>query len=160
MTLLAISIIWYAIINIFVPIHFYIIVHRNKTPWHWLSFIFAAGLGIYISYVAWDTLTFFIVSIFYLGFMFWILFPLLLNFYRLKEPLHLGTKSWFDRMEAKMKNPGMTLGMKIILLIVCSFVLLDWSGTPEQMRVVKVLFWTFSSVFVLRVIYSIARRTI
>lgn len=125
MTLLSITILWWAIINIFVLLHFYIIVYRNRTPWHALSFIVCLALAVYISYSAWETLTFFIISVLYMGLMYWICFPLLLNFYRLKDLLHLGTASWFDRMEAKFRNPGMALALKIVLMIMCSFVLLD-----------------------------------
>lgn len=126
MQLLATTILWTLIIYIFVTIHFLIIEHRKKTPNHAISFAIALGLGIWISYALYSSLTMFLTCVLYLGLEFWMLFNLLLNFFRQKDDiLHLGKESWFDRMEARMKNPGATLALKFVLWIICSFILLD-----------------------------------
>lgn len=125
MKLLIATGIWLVIIQIFVLVHHYVIENRKKTPFHVLSFILCVALSVILSWQVYDSLTFRVISVIYLGLMYWILFNLELNLVRKKPPLHLGTASILDRFEASLKNPGMTLGLKITLMIMCSFILLD-----------------------------------
>lgn len=125
MKLLTETIIWIFIIDRFVNVHFYIIKWRKKEPNHTISFIVAFVLSIVVSYITYDTLTFFLLSIPYLGLIYWIWFDISLNMYREYNLLYNGKKSVIDRLEEKFRNPGLLLGLKIILIIMLSFILLD-----------------------------------
>lgn len=130
MNLLIETIIWLVIIQGFVAVHYIVIEVWKKNPNHPLSFVIAAALGIVLSCIIYDTLYFRVVSVIYLGLMFWILFPLELNIARKKPPLYLGDPknkkgSFLDRFERSLKNPGATLGLKIVIMIMCAFILID-----------------------------------
>lgn len=125
MKLLAESIIWLFVIDLFVLVHFWIIERRGKEPNHAISFVLVFIWAAALSYTTYDEWTFRIISVIYLGLMYWVVFNLKLNIFRKKDLLHLGTKAILDRFEASLKNPGMTLGLKIVLMIMCSFILLD-----------------------------------
>lgn len=130
LTLLAITIAWIAIIQAFVFSHAYIIETLKKTPFHGLSFLISVALAVAISFYAYPETTFRIVSIIYLGLFFWVLFNLELNLVRNKPALYLGKGSALDRLETRMKNPGATLGMKLTLIVMCVFILLDLQYQP------------------------------
>lgn len=124
MKLLAETIIWLIIIQAFVFVHYWIIEKWHKSPWHAVSFIIAAFIAWRITVIAFDTTTFRIVSMIYLGLMYWIVFPLELNHFRGKPILYLSDRG-MDRIEASLKKPAATLGLKIVLMLACSFILLD-----------------------------------
>jgi hypothetical protein len=67
----------------------------------------------------------FYTNMLYLGFMYWILFDIELNYFRKKPLLYNGRASIIDRFEESFRNPGALLGLKIILMLMCSFVLMD-----------------------------------
>lgn len=130
MNLIQASFVWFFIIQVFLMVHFYVIEYRDKNPNHTVSFVIAFILGAALSWLMFDTLLFKLLGIPYLGLMYWILFPLLLNFFRIKPSLYQGDPnnkkgSVLDRFERRFKNPGMLLGLKIVLMIMLSFVLLD-----------------------------------
>lgn len=118
------TLIWIGIIQIFVGVHYWTIEVRKKVPEHEASFLIAFLLALTLSYVSYNSFTLFVLSIPYLGFVYWILFPLELNFLRKKDLLHLGTDSWLDRQEKKF-GAGSALILKIVLAVMLSFILLD-----------------------------------
>lgn len=131
MNILIETVLWILIIQGFVIAHYFIIVKRNMSPVHWLNLLFAALTAAILSYFFLDTWGFRILNMFYLGFIYWILFPLELNKSRGKPLLYLGDDkdpeedSVIDKLERKFKNPGGTLGLKVVLMLCCLFILLD-----------------------------------
>jgi hypothetical protein len=132
MRLLHETLAWIVIINAFVVCHFYIIKVEKKSPKHLLSWSLSVLLATVLSFANYKgNLYFIIVNLIYLGLIFWILFNAQLNLFTGKPLLYLGDDSdpeedsILDRFERSMRNPGMTLGLKIILVIICSFILLD-----------------------------------
>lgn len=123
--LLLSTMIWIIVIQLFVLAHYLIIEKWKKTPWHAVSFLLAATIAYLITGQIYTERTFRVISMIYLGLMYWILFSLELNKFRGKPWLHLGDKSILDRIEKSMKSPAMTLGLKITLMLMCLFVLLD-----------------------------------
>lgn len=123
--LLLSTMIWIIVIQLFVLAHYLIIEKWKKTPWHAVSFILAAAIAYLITGQIYTERTFRVISMIYLGFMYWVIFPLELNIFRKKPPLHLGEASILDRIEKSIKNPVGTLGLKIILIVMCFFLLLN-----------------------------------
>lgn len=79
MNLLFETTLWLLIIFVFVTVHFVIIERLNKSPKHFLSWLICFGLACAISQVVFDFMTLQIINVIYLGLLYWILFPLLLN---------------------------------------------------------------------------------
>lgn len=130
MNLIQASFVWFFIIQVFLMVHFYIIEYKDKNPNHTVSFVIAFILGSALSWVMFDTILFKLLGIPYLGLMYWILFPMQQNFFMMKPLLYQGDPnnkkgSKLDRFERRFKNPGALLGLKIVLMIMLSFVLLD-----------------------------------
>lgn len=126
---LLLNLIWIAFIQAAVYYNWYTIEKRKVSPNHAVNFSVAllAGAALCL-WLYHDIRTYLILSIFYVGLQYWVLFNLELNYFRGKrgsELLHLGEASWFDRLEAKFKNPGATLGLKLVLLVMIGFILMD-----------------------------------
>lgn len=130
MKLLDQTLYWLLIIQVFVTIHFWIIERDNKNPSHLVSWLAISILAVFCSMVLFDTWYFRIVNVIYLALVYWILFPLQLNIFRKKDLLYMGDPenedgSWLDSLERRMKNPSMIFGLKIVLTIICIYILLD-----------------------------------
>lgn len=125
MKLLALTLTWIFYIQIFVMIHYLTIERYKKTPPHGLSFIAVLIVALRMSYHVYGQTYLFPVCLLYLGLMYWVLFNLELNHFRNKELLHLGDKSFLDRVEASVKSPGATLALKVVIIIMCLFLLID-----------------------------------
>jgi len=125
---------WLLIIFVFVTVHFIIIERLNKSPRHWLSWLVCFGLACVVSQMVYDELTLQIINVIYLGLLYWILFPLLLNTFRKKPLLYIGGNelrwrdnnpsalvvflqggSWLDHLERSVGSPAATLQLKIIV---------------------------------------------
>lgn len=121
---------WLAVVQGFVLINYQIIEKDKRIPLHGLHFWIAVLWALALSAVIYKEQGVMIcVNVLYLGLMQWIIFPLELNYFRHKPLLYLGTDSKLDRIEAKFKNPGGTLMLKIVLLVMCLFFLLDLPTT-------------------------------
>lgn len=120
------NMVWIPVILLFVGVHYYIIECLKKRIMHGLSFITALLICVAIArWIYWDNYLFLCLSILYCGFFYWVLFNTLLNRFRNKPVLYLGNDSVLDRIEKSMKSPGATLGLKVVLMIMISFVLMD-----------------------------------
>lgn len=134
MNLLFETTLWLLIIFVFVTVHFVIIERHNKSPRHFISWLVCFISACVISQVVYDELTLQIINVIYLGLLYWILFPLLLNTFRKKELLYIGNDefkwegndrygkvvlqengSWLDALERSIGSPAFTLGLKIII---------------------------------------------
>lgn len=125
MKLLILTLVWLAVIWLFRTVHRYIIVEKRKSPYHGVSAACVLALAVLFSCLTYQDWFFRSVCVLFLCLMYWILFPILLNKATGKPLLHLGQASILDRIEKRFKNPAATLGLKIVLMIGCSFILLD-----------------------------------
>lgn len=125
MKVLILTIVWLAVIWLFRTVHRYIIVEKHKSPYHGISAACVLALAVLFSCLMYQDWFFRGVAVVFLCLMYWILFNLLLNKAIGRDPLYLGDSSILDRLEKKFKNPAATLGLKVVLLIICVFILLD-----------------------------------
>lgn len=123
---IVLNLIWLPTILVFVGVHFYVIEKQGKTPNHTISFLSALNLCLILTrWIYMREYLFMLLAVLYCGVFYWVLFNLLLNKLRHKPPLYLGSASILDRFESVMKNPGMTLSLKVVIMIMVSFVLID-----------------------------------
>lgn len=134
MTILLLTFIWLFVINTSVAIHFYYIERRRRkrSPSHIISFVVVFLLALGLSCHFYDTVTMRVVSVIYLGLLYWMVFNLGLNFFRKKPPLYLGEDgdpdedSVLDTLERSFKSPGGTLGLKFVLWVMSLFALIQF----------------------------------
>lgn len=125
MNILLETLLWLLIIQVFVTIHFWIIERRNKSPRHLISWICSVALAILISIYSATGFTKQGVNALYLGFLYWILFPLQLNLFRKVDLLYIGMDedpeedSMIDKFERLFGDAKFTLELKILIFIVC-----------------------------------------
>jgi hypothetical protein len=122
---ITLNILWLVVTLLFALVHYYIIERLNKKIIHGVSFVLSAVAGIFLCIKIYDSITFTIVAILYCGIQYWIVFNLLLNKFRNEPVLYVSTGSILDRLEASAKNPAMVLGLKLVVMVMCAFVILD-----------------------------------
>lgn len=131
MEILAETIMWLFILDQVLLVHYYLIVYKWMSPTHSSFFIGLVILAVLISIGLFDGAYLITVNTIYLGLVYNVVFNLKLNFLRMKPLLYLGEDSdleedsVIDRVERSMKAPGATLGLKIVMIISCLFILLQ-----------------------------------
>lgn len=134
MRILAETMMWFLVIYGMVTANTYIIVIKKESPKHWFNGLLVCIFGYVISNAVFpftERPVMFLVNFVYVLLIYWAAFNWLLNLFTGKPLLYLGDDSdpeedsIIDRIERSIKNPGATLGIKIVLAIMCLFILLE-----------------------------------
>jgi len=103
----------------------YDLIKNKKSPVHWFNFVLGLAVCGILCWLFNYSIGFIITAFIYCGCIYSALFNFHLNKLRRLAWDYLGEGSVIDRIEASMKNPEMALGIKLILALMASFVLMD-----------------------------------
>jgi len=122
MKLLAFTGVWLGFIGLSIVIDYIIIKIWKTVPYHGISFALRLIIGCMWSFLVYEgSMVYWAIA--YCGLSFSVLFNLGLNLVRGMSWDHLGD-SMFDSFEKEF-GVGHALGLKLVLIVMCVFVLLD-----------------------------------